>query len=69
VAAPDAADASAGDFVLIPKHVVHRESNVGSTASLEVVTRSGTGPLTINVDGPTGTGRRSSRWRRRSRKP
>ena len=46
------ADAGPGDFVHIPKHVVHRESNLGSTTSQEVVTRSGTGPLTINVDGP-----------------
>lgn len=47
-----AVDAGPGDFLHIPKHVVHRESNVGSTTSQEVVTRSGTGPLTINVDGP-----------------
>ena len=47
-----AADAAAGDFVFIPRGVVHREGNVGSTASQEIVTRSGTGPLTINVDGP-----------------
>jgi uncharacterized RmlC-like cupin family protein len=46
------ADAGPGDFVHIPKHVVHRESNLGSTPSQEVVTRSGTGPLTVNVDGP-----------------
>jgi uncharacterized RmlC-like cupin family protein len=48
-----AADAGPGDFVHIPKRVVHRESNPGPTPSQEVVTRSGTGPLTINVDGPT----------------
>jgi uncharacterized RmlC-like cupin family protein len=46
------ADAGAGDFVHIPKYAVHRESNLGSTASHEVVTRSGTGPLTVNVDEP-----------------
>ena len=45
-------DAGPGDFLHIPKHVVHREINPGSTRSQEVVTRSGTGPLTINVDGP-----------------
>lgn len=45
-------DAGPGDFIHIPKHVVHRESNAGSTTSQEVVTRSGTGPPTINVDGP-----------------
>ncbi|MFP5346428.1 MAG: cupin domain-containing protein [Actinomycetes bacterium] len=46
------ADAGPGDFVHIPKHVVHREVNPGPTASQEVVARSGAGPLTINVDGP-----------------
>jgi uncharacterized RmlC-like cupin family protein len=48
-----AADAEAGDFVHIPKHVVHRESNRGSTPSQEIVSRSGTGPLTVNVEGPS----------------
>jgi uncharacterized RmlC-like cupin family protein len=47
-----AVDAGPGDFIHIPKHVVHRESNPGSTTAQEVVTRSGTGPPTINVDGP-----------------
>jgi uncharacterized RmlC-like cupin family protein len=45
-------DAGPGDFVHIPRRVVHREVNAGSTPSQEVVTRSGTGPLTINVEGP-----------------
>jgi uncharacterized RmlC-like cupin family protein len=47
-----AADAGPGDFVHIPKYVVHREVNAGSTTSQEIITRSGTGPLTINVEGP-----------------
>jgi uncharacterized RmlC-like cupin family protein len=47
-----AVDAGPGDFIYIPKHVVHRACNPGSTTAQEVVTRSGTGPLTINVDGP-----------------
>ena len=47
-----AVDAGPGDFLHIPRHVVHREVNPGSTASEEVVTRAGTGPPTINVDGP-----------------
>ena len=54
---PDGAqtvDAGPGDFVHIPRHVVHRERNLGSTPSQEVITRSGTGPLTVNVDGPAG---------------
>ena len=46
-------DAGPGDFVHIPKHVVHREVNPGPEASLEVITRSGTGPLTVNVDEPS----------------
>lgn len=48
-----AVEAGPGDFLHIPRHVVHREGNSGSTTSQEVVTRSGTGPLSINVDGPT----------------
>ena len=44
--------AGPGDFVHIPKHVVHREVNAGSTPSQEVITRSGTGPVTVNVDAP-----------------
>jgi len=47
-----ALEAGPGDFVRIPRGIVHREVNVGSTASQEVITRSGTGPLTVNVDGP-----------------
>lgn len=46
------ADAGPGDFVHIPRHLVHREVNVGSTPSQEIITRSGTGPVTVNVDGP-----------------
>ncbi|HET8602483.1 MAG TPA: cupin domain-containing protein [Marmoricola sp.] len=45
-------EAGPGDFVHIPRHLVHREVNTGSTASQEVITRSGTGPVTVNVDGP-----------------
>jgi uncharacterized RmlC-like cupin family protein len=45
-------DAGPGDFVHIPKHVIHREVNPGATTSQEIISRSGTGPLTVNVDGP-----------------
>ena len=38
-------DATGGDFLLIPRHVIHRESNTGSTPSKEVVTRAGHGPV------------------------
>ena len=47
--------AGPGDFVHIPKHLVHREVNAGPTASQEIITRSGSGPLTVNVDGPAPT--------------
>jgi len=47
-----AVDAGPGDFLHIPRHVVHREVNPGPATSQEVITRTGTGPLTINVDGP-----------------
>jgi uncharacterized RmlC-like cupin family protein len=47
-----AVEAGPGDFVHIPKYVVHREVNPGTAPSQEVITRSGTGPPTINVDGP-----------------
>ena len=52
---PDGArsvEAGPGDFLHIPKHLVHREINAGSTPSREIITRSGTGPPTVNVDGP-----------------
>ena len=48
-----AVEAGAGDFVHVPKGVVHRESNPGDTESRLIVVRAGTGPPTINVDGPT----------------
>lgn len=45
-------DAGPGDFVLVPAHVVHREANPGTSASELVITRSGRGPVVVNVDGP-----------------
>ena len=46
-------DAEAGDFVHVPKHVIHRETNPGHTTSHLVVTRAGQGVTTVNVEGPT----------------
>jgi uncharacterized RmlC-like cupin family protein len=46
------AQAVAGDFVHVPPHVVHRESNPGDQPSFAVLSRSGTGAVTVNVDGP-----------------
>jgi uncharacterized RmlC-like cupin family protein len=47
-----AVDAGPGDFVLVPKHTVHREANPTDGRSTAVVVRAGTGPPTVNVDGP-----------------
>jgi len=46
------AHARPGDFVHVGKGVIHREGNPAPDASRLVVTRSGTGPVTVNVDGP-----------------
>ena len=48
----DVIDASPGDFLHVPRGAIHRESNPGGTESSIVVVRAGTGPPTINVDGP-----------------
>lgn len=45
-------EAVSGDFVLVPRGTVHRESNPADEASHLIVTRSGSGPPTINVEGP-----------------
>jgi uncharacterized RmlC-like cupin family protein len=45
-------DAGPGDFVHVPKYVVHREGNPGDTVAHVVVTRAGHGVTTVNVDGP-----------------
>jgi uncharacterized RmlC-like cupin family protein len=44
--------AEPGDFIHVPAHTVHRESNPTDTTSMAVIARSGTGVPTINVDGP-----------------
>ena len=44
--------AVAGDFVHIPRGAVHREANDGDKESHLIVVRAGSGPPTINVDGP-----------------
>lgn len=45
-------EAVAGDFVLVPRGAVHREGNPADSPSELVVVRAGTGPTTVNVDGP-----------------
>ena len=45
-------DAGPGDFVYVPKGVVHRESNPSAEPADIVVVRAGEGESTVNVDGP-----------------
>jgi uncharacterized RmlC-like cupin family protein len=44
--------AEAGDFVHVPAHTVHRESNPSKEPAEVVLVRRGTGPVVVNVDGP-----------------
>lgn len=48
----DVVEARAGDFVHVPAHVVHRESNPTDEVSEAVIARAGEGVPTVNVDGP-----------------
>ncbi len=41
-----------GDFVHVPAHTVHRESNPTDGTAEVVLVRRGTGPVVVNVDGP-----------------
>ena len=45
-------DAGPGDFVYVPKQVVHREGNPASEPATVVVFRAGEGEPVFNVDGP-----------------
>jgi uncharacterized RmlC-like cupin family protein len=45
-------DAKPGDFVFIPKHTIHRESNPSAQEAGLVVVRVGTGTPVVNVEGP-----------------
>ncbi len=45
-------DAGPGDFVYVAPGVVHRESNPADEDASAVAFRAGSGPPTINVDGP-----------------
>ena len=47
-------DAGPGEFVHVPAHTVHRESNPGADRSTAVIARAGQGAPTVNVDGPDG---------------
>ncbi|MEZ5096014.1 MAG: cupin domain-containing protein [Nocardioides sp.] len=43
-------DAHPGDYIRVPAHTIHRESNPGGEPSLAVIARAGTGIPTVNVD-------------------
>jgi uncharacterized RmlC-like cupin family protein len=45
-------EARPGDFLYVPPHAVHRESNPSAEAGTAVVVRGGTGEVVVNVDGP-----------------
>lgn len=45
-------DAEAGDFVRVPAHTIHRESNPTDQPSLAVIARAGGGVPTVNVEPP-----------------
>ena len=45
-------EAGPGDFIHVPAHVVHRESNPSGERATAVIARAGTGVPTVNVDGP-----------------
>lgn len=51
----DVVDLGPGDFCHIPAGIVHRESNPSPEESLAVVVRAGTGPPTVNMEGPEGS--------------
>lgn len=46
-------EAHVGDFVSIPPGLIHRESNPSTEESRLIVVRVGSGPPTVNVDGPS----------------
>jgi uncharacterized RmlC-like cupin family protein len=52
VGGTEIADAGPGDFVLVPRFTVHRESNPSDDESRLIVVRSGSGEAVFNVDGP-----------------
>jgi uncharacterized RmlC-like cupin family protein len=44
--------AEAGDFIHVPAHTIHRESNPTDGISKAVIARAGQGIPTVNVEGP-----------------
>jgi uncharacterized RmlC-like cupin family protein len=50
----DTLEVAAGDTGRIPARLVHRDVSAGDETLELILFRAGTGPLTINVDGPNG---------------
>jgi uncharacterized RmlC-like cupin family protein len=48
----DTVEADPGDFVYVPRGVVHREANPSGEPADLVLVRAGQGESTVNVDGP-----------------
>lgn len=48
-------DAGPGDFVHVPKHVIHREVNRADEEGALILVRVGSGPPVVNVEGPART--------------
>ncbi|HLN76225.1 MAG TPA: cupin domain-containing protein [Nocardioidaceae bacterium] len=46
-------EAGPGDFLYVPPHVIHRESNPSGETGTAIVVRAGTGEVVTNVDGPS----------------
>ena len=44
--------AGPGDFVHVPPHTIHRESNPSEQVAEVVLVRRGTGPVVVNVEDP-----------------
>lgn len=49
----DIVEAGPGDFLHVPPHAIHRESNPGEVVATAVIVRHGDGPPTHNVEGPS----------------
>lgn len=45
-------EAGPGDFVHVPKRVIHREANPAETQGSIILVRVGSGPPVVNVEGP-----------------
>lgn len=50
--ATGAFEAREGDFIHVPAGAIHRESNPGAEPNFAVFSRAGSGPVTVNVEGP-----------------